>query len=141
MCIHHPLNELNIHFPLDHWWFPLENFPNAGFIVPVSTIGKALEWPTAFLGQKHRFNSSHSDVRETSLHISMALGQHECRLSILTCISDPLNYFVFLTCWPNNLFTESIFFLISGKLICICKWFAWSHYNDIRKTLTIFKCH
>ena len=47
-CVY--LNELNIHFPLDHWWSSLDNFPNAGLVVPVSTIGNAIELPTALLG-------------------------------------------------------------------------------------------
>jgi hypothetical protein len=43
MRTHHPLNELYIHFPVDHGGSSLENFSNAGIVVPVSTFGNDLK--------------------------------------------------------------------------------------------------
>jgi hypothetical protein len=38
MRTHHHLNELYILFPFDYLGSSLENFPNAGIVVPVSTF-------------------------------------------------------------------------------------------------------
>ena len=46
MQTHHPLNELYIYFPVDHGGSSVDNFSNAGIVVPVSTFGNDLKWLT-----------------------------------------------------------------------------------------------
>ena len=42
MQTHYPLNELYIYFPVDHGGSSVDNFSNAGIVVPVSTFGNYL---------------------------------------------------------------------------------------------------